>query len=110
MMGDATLAIHDLRVTYARALALDGISLRADPGEVVAVLGPNGAGKTTLLRAISRTIPATGSIRFTGRELLRLPPHAVAGTGIAHCPERRRLFPELSVLKNLVLGAYARGT
>jgi branched-chain amino acid transport system ATP-binding protein len=109
MMLDASLAIRDLRVSYARALALDGISLGADPGEVVAVLGPNGAGKTTLLRAISRTIPATGSIRFQGRELLRLPPHAVAGTGIAHCPERRRLFPELSVLKNLLLGAYARG-
>jgi len=109
MIQDATLAIRDLRVSYARALALDGISLAADPGEVVAVLGPNGAGKTTLLRAISRTIPATGSIRFKGRELLRLPPHAVAGTGIAHCPERRRLFPELSVLKNLLLGAYARG-
>lgn len=108
-MRDATLTIRDLRVSYARALALDGISLEADPGEVVAVLGPNGAGKTTLLRAVSRTIPATGSIRFKGRELLRLPPHAVAGTGIAHCPERRRLFPELSVLKNLLLGAYARG-
>ncbi len=106
---NAALAICDLRVAYGKALALDGISLVADPGEVVAVLGPNGAGKTTLLKAISRTVPATGSIRFQGRELLRVPPHAVAGTGIAHCPERRRLFPELSVLKNLLLGAYARG-
>ncbi len=106
---NAALAICDLRVAYGRALALDGISLTAEPGEVVAVLGPNGAGKTTLLKAVSRTVPATGSIRFQGRELLRVPPHAVAGTGIAHCPERRRLFPELSVLKNLLLGAYARG-
>jgi branched-chain amino acid transport system ATP-binding protein len=104
-----TLAICDLRVCYGRALALDGVSLEARPGEVVAVLGPNGAGKTTLLKAISRTVPATGSIRFQGRELLSVPAHAVAGTGIAHCPERRRLFPELSVLKNLLLGAYARG-
>ncbi len=106
----ATLAICDLRVSYGKALALDGISLAAEPGEVVAVLGPNGAGKTTLLKAISRTVPATGSIMFQGRELLRVPPHAVAGAGIAHCPERRRLFPELPVLKNLLLGAYARGS
>jgi branched-chain amino acid transport system ATP-binding protein len=109
MTANGALAIRDLRVSYGRALALDGVSLGADPGEVVAVLGPNGAGKTTLLKAISRTVAATGSIRFQGRELLRLPAHAVAGTGIAHCPERRRLFPELSVLKNLHLGAYARG-
>ena len=107
-MPGASLAIRDLRVSYGRALALDGVSLEARPGEVVAVLGPNGAGKTTLLKAISRTVPATGSIRFQDRELLRVPPHAVAGTGIAHCPERRRLFPELSVLKNLLLGAYVR--
>lgn len=102
------LEIRDLRAAYGRALALDGVTLRAEEGEVVAVLGPNGAGKTTLLRAISRTIPATGSIRLAGRELLRLPPHEVARRGIAHCPERRRLFPELSVQKNLLLGAYAR--
>ena len=106
-MTDA-LRIHDLRVCYGSALALDGITLAAEPGEVVAVLGPNGAGKTTLLKAISRAVPAAGSIRFAGRELLRLPPHAIARTGIAHCPERRRLFPELSVQKNLLLGAYVR--
>jgi branched-chain amino acid transport system ATP-binding protein len=104
----AVLEIRDLRVAYGRALALDGVALTAEEGEVVAVLGSNGAGKTTLLRAISRTVPATGSIRFLGRELLRMPPHMVARAGIAHCPERRRLFPELSVLKNLLLGAYAR--
>jgi branched-chain amino acid transport system ATP-binding protein len=105
----AILEIHNLRVAYGTALALDGVTLSAEEGEAVAVLGANGAGKTTLLRAISRTVPATGSIRFLGRELLRMVPHAVACAGIAHCPERRRLFPELSVLKNLVLGAYARG-
>jgi len=107
-MTDA-LRIQDLCVRYGRAVALDGITLAIEPGEVVAVLGPNGAGKTTLLKAISRTVPASGSIRFAGRELLHVPPHAIARTGIAHCPERRRLFPELSVEKNLLLGAYARG-
>ncbi|HET8998650.1 MAG TPA: ABC transporter ATP-binding protein [bacterium] len=104
----AVLDLRDLRVAYGRALALDGITLAIEEGEAVAVLGPNGAGKTTLLRAISRTTPATGSVRFLGNELLRLPPHLVARLGIAHCPERRRLFPELSVLKNLLLGAYGR--
>ena len=103
------LDLRDLRVAYGRALALDGITLTIEEGEAVAVLGPNGAGKTTLLRAISRTTPAAGSVRFLGHELLRMPPHMVARLGIAHCPERRRLFPELSVLKNLLLGAYARG-
>ncbi len=104
----AVLDLRDLRVAYGRALALDGITLAIEEGEAVAVLGPNGAGKTTLLRAISRTTPAAGSVRFLGNELLRLPPHLVARLGIAHCPERRRLFPELSVLKNLLLGAYGR--
>jgi branched-chain amino acid transport system ATP-binding protein len=103
------LDLRDLRVAYGRALALDGITLAIEEGEAVAVLGPNGAGKTTLLRAISRTTPAAGSVSFLGHQLLRMPPHMVARLGIAHCPERRRLFPELSVLKNLLLGAYARG-
>jgi branched-chain amino acid transport system ATP-binding protein len=106
----AALDIRDLHVAYGRAVVLDGVTLKVEEGESVAVLGPNGAGKTTLLRAISRTAPATGSITFLGHELLRMPPHEVARLGIAHCPERRRLFPELSVLKNLLLGAYARGT
>ncbi len=104
----AALEIRDLRVAYGQAMALDGIALTVEEGETVAVLGPNGAGKTTLLRAISRTAQASGAIRCLGRELLRMPPHAVARLGIAHCPERRRLFPELPVLKNLRLGAYAR--
>ncbi len=104
----AALEIRDLCVAYGRARALEGIALTVEEGETVAVLGPNGAGKTTLLRAISRTAHASGAIRFLGRELLPMPPHAVARLGIAHCPERRRLFPELPVLKNLLLGAYTR--
>jgi branched-chain amino acid transport system ATP-binding protein len=73
------------------------------------VLGPNGAGKTTLLKAISRTVPPiSGRVMFDGRTLDGLPAHKVVGRGICHCPEGRRLFPELSVLKNLMLGAYLR--
>ncbi len=73
------------------------------------MLGPNGAGKTTLLKAISRSVPPTrGSVSFAGRPLEGLPAYAVVGRGICHCPEGRRLFQELSVLKNLMLGAYLR--
>jgi branched-chain amino acid transport system ATP-binding protein len=105
----ALLEVTDLVVRYGKALALDGVSLAVGPGELVGVLGPNGAGKTTLLKAISRTVPpSSGQISFDGRSLERLPAHAVVGRGICHCPEGRRLFPELSVSKNLMLGAYLR--
>jgi branched-chain amino acid transport system ATP-binding protein len=105
----ALLEIEDLVVHYGKALALDGVSLRVDRGELVAVLGPNGAGKTTLLKAISRTVPPTfGRVTFNGATLDRLAAHEVVGRGICHCPEGRRLFAELSVLKNLMLGAYLR--
>ena len=102
------LEIDRLVVRYGKALALDGLSLTAAPGELIGVVGPNGAGKTTLLRAISRVVPAAGTLRFGGEDLLPLPAHEVAGRGIGHCPEGRRLFPELTVLKNLELGAYLR--
>ena len=99
----------DLVVHYGKALALDGISLNVGKDELVAVLGPNGAGKTTLLKAISRTVPPTsGHIAFAGRSLDGLPAYKVVSHGICHCPEGRRLFPELSTLKNLMLGAYLR--
>jgi branched-chain amino acid transport system ATP-binding protein len=103
------LEIADLEVRYGHALALDGISLTVDAGALVGVLGPNGAGKTTLLKAISRTVPPrAGRIAFEGLTLDGLPPYKVVGRGICHCPEGRRLFPELTVLKNLMLGAYLR--
>ena len=79
-----------------------------DEGEFVAVLGPNGAGKTTLLKAISRAQPRAAALELRGESLQALPAHAVVGKGICHCPEGRRLFPELTVLKNLMLGAYLR--
>ena len=102
------LEINELVVHYGKALALDGVSLRVEPGELVAVLGPNGAGKSTLLKAISRAIPSQGAIVFRGQSLADMPSHKVVGAGICHCPEGRRLFPELTVLKNLQLGAYLR--
>jgi branched-chain amino acid transport system ATP-binding protein len=104
----ALLEVKNLVVHYGKALALDGVTLDVGAGELVAVLGPNGAGKTTLLKAISRAVPSRGEITFDGKTLAGLPAHAVVARGICHCPEGRRLFPELTVLKNLQLGAYLR--
>jgi branched-chain amino acid transport system ATP-binding protein len=102
------LEIRELSVSYGKAMALENVSLRVAEGEFVAVLGPNGAGKSTLLKAISRSQPSTGVLELRGESLQRYPAHAVVGKGICHCPEGRRLFPELTVLKNLMLGAYLR--
>jgi len=102
------LEIRDLSVSYGKAIALEHVSMRVGEGEFVAVLGPNGAGKSTLLKAISRAQPSSGVLEFRGASLHGMPAHAVVGLGICHCPEGRRLFPELTVLKNLMLGAYVR--
>lgn len=105
----ALLDINSLVVHYGKALALEGVSLKVERGELVGVLGPNGAGKSTLLKAISRTVPpSSGHVAFNGTSLDGLQAHRVVGHGICHCPEGRRLFPELSVWKNLMLGAYLR--
>ncbi len=102
------LEIRGLTVHYGKAMALDGVDLAVEPGELVGVLGPNGAGKSTLLKAISCAHPWRGELRFAGASLQGVPTHRVVGRGICHCPEGRRLFPELTVLKNLELGAYLR--
>ena len=102
------LELRNLSVSYGKAVALEDISLHVADGEFVAVLGPNGAGKSTLLKAISRSQPSRGTLEFRGESLQGLPAHAVVGKGICHCPEGRRLFPELTVLKNLMLGAFLR--
>ena len=102
------LEIEHLSASYGKATALEDISMQVDAGELVAVLGPNGAGKTTLLKAISRSVAGQGRLDFDGASLNGLPAHAVVGRGICHCPEGRRLFSELTVKKNLLLGAYLR--
>jgi len=104
----ALLEIRDLVVRYGKALAVDGVTFTVEAGELVGILGPNGAGKSTLLKAISRTVPSEGEIVFKGERLGPLRSHQVVARGIAHCPEGRRLFPELTVKKNLMLGAYLR--
>jgi branched-chain amino acid transport system ATP-binding protein len=102
------LEVEHLSVSYGKALALADVTLRADAAEIVAVLGPNGAGKTTLLKAISRAVPSSGRLELDGRSLQGVPAHEVVGRGVCHCPEGRRLFGELTVRKNLMLGAYLR--
>jgi branched-chain amino acid transport system ATP-binding protein len=102
------LDIQNLSAAYGKAMALENITLNVMPGELVAVLGPNGAGKSTLLKAISRSLASQGTLTFEGRSLHEEATENVVGLGICHCPEGRRLFPELTVEKNLQLGAYLR--
>jgi branched-chain amino acid transport system ATP-binding protein len=103
------LELDDVRARYGPVQALHGVSLSVDEGQIVAVLGANGAGKTTTLRAISNTVRRDGGeIRFGGRAIGRGGPDDVARLGIAHVPEGRGTFAELSVWENLRLGAYTR--
>ncbi len=102
------LELRHLTAAYGKAVALEDVSLQIAPGELVTVLGPNGAGKSTLLKVISRALPSQGMLEFEGQSLHRCSTEQVVGLGICHCPEGRRLFAELTVLKNLQLGAYLR--
>ena len=104
----ALLELEDVEARYGPVHALHGVSLAVEEGSIVAVLGPNGAGKTTTLRAVSGTVRRSGRIAFAGRPLGRLGPGAVARLGVAHVPEGRGTFAELTVWENLRLGAYSR--
>jgi branched-chain amino acid transport system ATP-binding protein len=103
------LEIEGLVARYGRITALDGISLRVEEGEIVALIGANGAGKTTTLRAISGLVrPAEGRIAFAGRELNGLAPDAIVRYGVGHSPEGRRVFGRMTVRENLEMGAFIR--
>jgi branched-chain amino acid transport system ATP-binding protein len=103
------LELSGIEVRYGGIRALKGVTLTVEPGEVVALLGANGAGKTTTLRAISGLVkPSAGTIAFDGRPILGLPAHKVVALGVSHVPEGRRIFPQMSVLENLRMGAYQR--
>jgi len=103
----ALLELREVEASYGPVKALRGVSLEVAEGEIVAVLGANGAGKTTTLRAVSGTVRRAGELRFAGAPLPRSP-EAVARRGVAHVPEGRGTFAELSVRDNLRLGAYTR--
>ncbi|MFV0316704.1 MAG: ABC transporter ATP-binding protein [Microthrixaceae bacterium] len=102
------LEVDSLRCGYGMVEVLFGISLDVDQGELVVVLGANGAGKTTTLRAVSGMIPASGSVRFDGQEVLGRRPDQLLAAGIAHVPQGRGTITALSVADNLLVGAYKR--
>jgi branched-chain amino acid transport system ATP-binding protein len=103
------LELSHVDVRYGTIPALRGVDLYVDEGEIVALLGANGAGKTTTLRTISGLVhPYRGVVRFAGQAISLLPPHEVVALGIGHVPEGRRIFPRLSVMENLEMGAYRR--
>jgi branched-chain amino acid transport system ATP-binding protein len=104
----ALLELRDVEARYGAVQALHSVSLEVGEGEVVAVLGGNGAGKTTTLRAVSGLVDHSGQILFDGAPITRASPERVARLGVAHVPEGRGIFHELSVRENLRLGAYMR--
>ena len=105
----ALLEVRDLRAGYGPIEVLKGISLSVDAGEIVAIIGANGAGKTTTLMSISGCVrPRAGSIRFAGQPIDRLPAHEIVKLGLCQSPEGRKIFPRLTVLENLQMGAFTR--
>lgn len=105
----AMLEVKDLKVSYGVIEAIKGVSFEVNQGEIIALIGANGAGKTTILQTISGLIPAkAGTITFNGKDITKTPGYKIVSMGMAQVPEGRRVFSQLSVLKNLQLGAYTR--
>jgi branched-chain amino acid transport system ATP-binding protein len=107
----ALLEVDGIDASYGRIVALEGVTLRVEQGEIVTLIGANGAGKTTTLRAISGLVrPTKGAIRFDGTDLTRWTPDRIVRRGIGHSPEGRRVFARMTVRENLELGAYTRSS
>src|SRR5262249_50747040 len=107
--GEALLAVRGVTAFYGDVQALWGLSLEARDGEVVALLGSNGAGKTTLLRVVSGLLRArAGTVHFRGEDVTNLGPDAIVERGIAHVPEGRQVFPDMTVEENLLVGSHIR--
>ena len=105
----AMLEVKDLQVFYGMIQAIKGISFEVNEGETVALIGANGAGKTTTLHTITGLLsPKKGSVVFEGKEITKVPAHKIVSLGMAHVPEGRRVFAQLSVYQNLKMGAYTR--
>ena len=105
----AMLEVKDLEVYYGVIQAIKGISFEVNKGEVIALIGANGAGKTTTLHTITGLLsPKNGHVIFEGKDITKVPAHKIVSMGMAHVPEGRRVFAELSVYENLKMGAYTR--
>ena len=105
----AMLEINDIQVFYGMIQAIKGVSFQVNEGEVIALIGANGAGKTTILHTITGLLaPKTGQIMFEGKDITHVPAHKIVSMGMAHVPEGRRVFAQLSVLDNLKMGAFTR--
>ena len=105
----AMLEVNDIKVYYGMIQAIKGVSFHVDEGEVIALIGANGAGKTTILHTVSGLLtPKEGTITFEGQDLVKIPGHKIVSMGMAHVPEGRRVFADMSVYENLLMGAYTR--
>jgi branched-chain amino acid transport system ATP-binding protein len=105
----AMLEVKDLQVSYGMIQAIKGVSFEVNQGEVIALIGANGAGKTTILHTVTGLLaPKAGSIMFEGQDITKIPAHKIVSMGMAHVPEGRRVFAQLSVYDNLKMGAYTR--
>ena len=105
----AMLEIKDLEVYYGMIQAIKGVSFEVNEGEVIALIGANGAGKTTILHTVTGLLEAkSGSVTFDGKNITKVPAHKIVSMGMAHVPEGRRVFANLTVLQNLRMGAYSR--
>lgn len=105
----AMLKVTDLQVYYGVIQAIKGLSFEVNEGEVIALIGANGAGKTTILHTVTGLVEAkNGKVEFEGRDITKMPGHKIVSLGMAHVPEGRRVFSDLTVLENLKLGAYTR--
>ena len=105
----AMLEVKDLEVYYGVIQAIKGVSFQVNQGEVIALIGANGAGKTTILHTVTGLLsPKKGQVLFEGRDITKVPAHKIVSMGMAHVPEGRRVFAELSVYENLKMGAYTR--
>lgn len=103
------LVVDNIQVFYGAIQALHGISFEVKEGEIVTLIGANGAGKSTTLRTVSGLLrPKSGAVKFGGTDITRVPAHKIVQMGLAHVPEGRKIFPDLTVRENLIMGAYTR--